>query len=189
MTPYLANAQCHNQSGRSSLLTYSTCEEHNKNPIPHHQGNIARRPLLISQRQHNSPLTMMMHSSFPQATGNMHTDDVVFDYNYHIDIEAIKGHGPSSSATNLNTLDENHCSNHSPPPTLTNVDDLEASLGKSSSHRRKHVPKDALSSSLSKSKNTPIVICTDESIDVKYHINYERGLGVLLSLMNKTKRL
>eukprot|EP00984_Skeletonema_dohrnii_P012434 scaffold5048_cov81-Skeletonema_dohrnii-CCMP3373.AAC.2 len=120
---------------------------------------------------------MMMHSSFPQATGNMHTDDVVFDYNYDVDIEAIKGQGPSSSATNLNTLDENHCSNQSPPPTLTNVDNLEASLGKASSHRRKHVPKDALSSSLSKSKNTPIVVCTDESIDVKYHINFERELG------------
>ena len=118
---------------------------------------------------------MMMHNSFLQAAGNMHTDDDVFDYN--IDIEAIKGRGPSSSATNLNTLDENHCSNQSPPPTLTNVDDLEASLGKSSSHRRKHVPKDALSSSLSKSKNTPIVICTIESIDVKYHNNYERELG------------
>eukprot|EP00984_Skeletonema_dohrnii_P026452 scaffold15824_cov84-Skeletonema_dohrnii-CCMP3373.AAC.4 len=172
-------SQMHNATikAEAQLTTYSTCEEHNKNPITHHQGNRARRPLIISQRQHNPPLTMMMHSSFPQATGNMHTDDVIFDYNYDVDIEAIKGQGPSSAATNLNTLDENHCSNQSPPPTLTSVDDLEASLGKSSSHCRKHVPKDALSSSLSKSKNTPIVICTDESINVKYHINFERELG------------
>lgn len=63
------------------------------------------------------------------------------------------------------------------------VDDLEVSLGKSgpfqqripSSHRL-HPSKDALSSSLSKSK-APVVICTDEPIDVKYHIYYERELG------------
>ena len=64
------------------------------------------------------------------------------------------------------------------------VDDLEVSLGKSgpfqqripSSHRLHPSKDDALSSSLSKSK-APVVICTDESIDVKYHIYYERELG------------
>ena len=113
----------------------------------------------------------------------MPTDAVVFDY---IDIEEPAAHpikGRGASKTTLTTLDENHCNHQSPPTTLTSVDDLEVSLGKSSpfqqrtpSSHRIHPSKDALSSSLSKSK-TPIVICTDETIDVKYHIYYERELG------------
>eukprot|EP00986_Skeletonema_menzelii_P020783 scaffold32299_cov171-Skeletonema_menzelii.AAC.5 len=113
----------------------------------------------------------------------MPPDAVVFDY---IDIEEPAAHpikGRGASKTTLTTLDENHCNHQSPPTTLTSVDDLEVSLGKSSpfqqrtpSSHRIHPSKDALSSSLSKSK-TPIVICTDETIDVKYHIYYERELG------------
>jgi tRNA A-37 threonylcarbamoyl transferase component Bud32 len=97
----------------------------------------------------------------------------------------FKGHGPSS-ATNLTTLDENAITNQSTPTTLTSVDDLEVSLGKSTPFQQKiassshgtssPTSKDELTSSLSKSK-TPVVICTDESIDVKYHIYYERELG------------
>ena len=118
----------------------------------------------------------------------MPPDAAVFT-DFFIDMEEtsnFKGQG-RPSATNLKTLDENDCTNQSTPTTLTSVDDLEVSLGKSTPFQQKiassphhgtssPTSKDELTSSLSKSK-TPVVICTDESIDVKYHIYYERELG------------
>ena len=115
----------------------------------------------------------------------MPPDAAVFTDYINIMEETANFKGQDPSATNLTTLDENNCTNQSTPTTLTSVDDLEVSLGKSTPFQQKiasshgtssPTTKDELTSSLSKSK-TPVVICTDESIDVKYHIYYERELG------------
>lgn len=87
----------------------------------------------------------------------------------------FKGQGPS--ATNLTTLDENNYTLQSTPTTLTSKSTpFQQKIASSSNGTSSPTTKDELTSSLSKTK-TPVVICTDESIDVKYHIYYERELG------------